>query len=116
MKDSSSLTELKRYFDSIEDADMIRLELRGELPLECKEELDSMLEFQTTKHRNFRINLDLLNIIVTTQLEVQVDLGDPTLNQTNEHLNQLLASEADPKKRRVIVEALTHLHRLGVLW
>jgi DNA repair exonuclease SbcCD nuclease subunit len=114
MKDSSSLTELKSYFDSIEDADMVRLELRGELPLECKEELDNMLEFQTTKHKNFRAKLDLLNITVTTQLEWQVDLGDPTLNQTNEHLNQLLANEADPKKRRVIVEALTHLHRLGM--
>ena len=113
IKDYSSLTELKQYLDSFKDADMVRLELRGELPLEHKKELDNMLEFQTTRHRNFRIKLDLLNITVPTQLEEKADLGDPTLNQTNEELNQLLASETDPRKRRVVVEALTHLRRLG---
>jgi hypothetical protein len=51
---------------------------------------------------------------VPTQLEEKADLGDPTLNQTNEELKQLLASETDPRKRRVIVEALTHLRRLGM--
>jgi DNA repair exonuclease SbcCD nuclease subunit len=113
MKDTSSLTELKNYLDSIEDVDMFRLELHGELPLEHKEELDNMLEFQTTKHRNFRAKLDLLNIIASSQLDGQADLGDPTLNQTNELLNQMLADESDPKKSRIIVEALTNLHRLG---
>lgn len=113
MKDSSSFIELKKYLDSIKDVDMFRLELNGELPLEYKEELDNMLEFQTTRHRNFRAKLDLLNITAPTHLEELVDLGGPTLNQTNEQLNQLLASEVDPKKRRVIIEALTNLHRLG---
>lgn len=114
IKDYSSLTELKQYLDSIKDADMVRLEIYGELPLENKRELDNMLEFQTTRFMNFRARLDLLNITVPTQLEEKADLGDPTLNQTDEGLNQLLASETDPKKRRVIVEALTHLRRLGM--
>ncbi|MEK7400024.1 MAG: DNA repair exonuclease [Candidatus Poribacteria bacterium] len=113
IKDYSSLTELRQYLDSINDADMVRLELRGELPLENKRELDNMLEFQTTRHRNFRAKLDLLDITVPTQLEEKADLGDPTLSQTNEELNQLLVGETDPRKRRVIVEALTHLRRLG---
>ena len=113
IKDNLSLIELKKYLDSIEDVDMFRLELHGELSLEHKEELDNMLEFQTTKHKNFRANLDLLNIMASTQLDGQADLGDPTLNQTNEFLNQMLASEADPKKSRIIVEALTNLYRLG---
>jgi DNA repair exonuclease SbcCD nuclease subunit len=114
IKDYSSLTELKQYLDSINDADMVRLELRGELPLENKRELDNMLEFQTTRHRNFRAKLDLLDITLPTQLEEKADLGDPTLNQTNEELNQLLVGETDLRKRRVIVEALTHLRRLGM--
>lgn len=114
IKDYSSLTELKQYLDSVKDADMVRLEFRGELPLEHKKELDNILEFQTTRHRNFRVKLDLLNITVPTQLEEKADLGDPTLNQTNEELKQLLASETDPRKRRVFVEALTHLRRLGM--
>ncbi|MCL4419215.1 DNA repair exonuclease [Patescibacteria group bacterium] len=113
IKDYSSLTELKQYLDSINEKDMVRLEIRGELPLEHKKELDNMLEFQATKHKNFRVKLDLLNITVPTQLEEKADLGDPTLNQTDEELNQLLADENDPRKRRVIVEALTHLRRLG---
>jgi DNA repair exonuclease SbcCD nuclease subunit len=114
IKDSSSLNELKEYLDSISDSDMVRLELRGELPLENKRELDNMLEFQTTRHRNFKAKLDLLNITVPTLLEEKADLGDPTLNQTNEELNQLLVGETDPRKHRVIVEALTHLRRLGM--
>ncbi len=113
MKDSSSLTELKSYFESIKGINMVRLELRGELPLESKQELDDMLEFQTTVHQNFRIKLESLNITVPPKLESLLDFGDPILNQTDTHLKQLLASENDPRQRRVIVEALAHLQRFG---
>ena len=113
MKDSSSLTELKNYFESIKGIDMVRLVLQGELPLEFKEELDNMLEFQTTMHKNFRVKLECLSITVPPQLEVPFDFGDPTLNQTEIYLKQLLANETDPKKSRIIVEALTHLQRFG---
>ena len=113
MKDSSSLVELKDYLESIKEIDMVRLVLHGELPLESKEELDNMLEFQMTVHRNFRVKLESLNIMAPTQLEEQIDLGDPTLNQTEKELNQLLADETDPRKRTIIVEALTHLRRFG---
>jgi len=114
MKEASSLLELKEYLDSIKDFDMVRLELHGELPLEHKEELDNMLEFQTTVHKNLRLRQDLLSFTSPINLEEQFDLGDPTLNQANEKLNQLLVSETDQKKRRVIVEALTYLRRLGM--
>ena len=113
MKDSSSLSELKDYFESIKEIDMVRLDLHGELPLECKEELDNMLELQTTLHRNFRVKSDSLSITVPTKLEEPSDFGDPTLNQTEIHLKNLLSTETDPRQRRVIVEALTHLQRFG---
>ena len=107
-----NLNKLK-LLESIKEIDMVRLVLLGELPLESKEELDNILEFQTTVHRNFRVKLESLNITVPTQLEEQIDLGDPTLNQTEKELNQILAYEIDPRKRRIIVEALTHLRRFG---
>lgn len=113
MNDSSSLVELKKYFESIKGIGMVRLVLYGELPLESKEELDNLLEFQTTVHKNLRVKLESLNITVPPQLEVPFDFGDPTLNQTEIYLKQLLANEADPRKRRIIVEALTHLQRFG---
>jgi hypothetical protein len=113
MKDSSSITELKDHLESIKGVDMVRLAIRGELPLEFKEELDNILEFQTTLHKNFRVKLESLNITVPSQLEVTFDFGDPTLNQTAVHLRQLLADETDSRKRRIIVEALAHLQRFG---
>ena len=113
MRDASSLAELKDYLESIKEIDMVRLALLGELPLESREELDNMLDFQATVHRNFRVKMELLNIISPTQLDEQMDLGDPTLNQTERELSQLLADETDPRERRVIVEAITHLRRFG---
>ncbi len=56
---------------------------------------------------------DSLNITVPPQLEAPLDFGDPTLNQTEIYLKQLLANEVEPKMRRIIVEALTQLQRFG---
>jgi len=113
LKDSSSLIELEKYFESIKEIDMVRLVLHGELPLEFKEELDNILEFQTTAHKNLRVKLDSLNITVPHSLETPPDFGDPTLNQTEMHLKQLLANEIDPRERRIIIGALTHLQIFG---
>ena len=113
MRDSSSLIELANYLESIKEIDMVRLDLRGELPLGAKEELDNVLEFQATLHRNFRVKLESLNITAPAQLEEEMDFGDPTLNQTEIHLRQLLANETDPGQGRIIVEAITHLRRFG---
>ena len=113
MKDSSSLDELKSHFEAIKGIDMVRLVLHGELPLELKEELENMLEFQTTIHKNFRVETESLNITVPPQLETPFDFGDPILNQTETYLKQSLADETDPKQRRIIVEALAHLQRYG---
>ncbi|MFC1712223.1 exonuclease SbcCD subunit D [Candidatus Poribacteria bacterium] len=113
LTDSPSLDELKNYLETIKDVDMVRLELRGELPLECKEELDNILEFQETRHKNFRAKLESLDIVAPVDLDQQMDLGDPTLNEAAKELNQSLAAEDDPEERRIIAEALTQLLRLG---
>lgn len=113
MKDSSSLRELKDHLESIKEIDMVRLSLHGELPLECKEELENMLELETTLHRNFRVKSDSLTITVAAELQELSDFGDPTLDQTEIHLKNLLSTETDPRQRRVIVEALAHLQRFA---
>ena len=113
MKDSFSIAELKDYLELIKGIDMVKLVIQGELPLEFKEELDNILEFQTTLHKNVRVELESLNITVPPQVEALVDFGDPTLNQTEVHLKQLLADETDSRKRRIIVEALSHLQRFA---
>ncbi|MBN2331044.1 MAG: DNA repair exonuclease [Candidatus Aenigmarchaeota archaeon] len=113
MKDSSSLDELKRHFEAIRDIDMVRLELHGELPLELKEELENMLEFQATIHKNLRVKSESLNITVPPELETPFDFGDPILNQTETYLKESLSKETDPGQRRIIVEALAHLQRYG---
>jgi DNA repair exonuclease SbcCD nuclease subunit len=113
MRDSSSLIELKSYFESIKGMDMVRLVLRGELPLESKDQLDNMLEFQTTLHKNFRVKSESLNITVPPQIGVPFAFEDPTLSQTEVHLKQLITKENDPRKKRIILEALIHLQRLA---
>jgi len=113
MKDSSFLDELKSYFQSIKDVDMVRLVVHGELQLESKEELDNMLEFQTTLHKNLRVKLESLSITVPAELEERYDFGDPTLNQTENHLKNLLSNETDPRMRRIILEAITRLQKFG---
>jgi len=111
MQDSFSLHNLKNYLDTIKEIDMVRLVLYGELPLEHKENLDNLLEYETTRHENFRIKLDSLNITVPLQLEAPIDFGDPILNQTELHLKQLLTNETDLENKRIIVEALSHLQK-----
>ncbi len=113
MKDSHSVEELKDYLESIKGIDMVRLVIQGELPLEFKEELNNILEFQTTLHKNVRVKPESLNFAEPTQVGALVDFGDPTLNQTEVHLKQLLADETDSRKRRIIVEALSHLQRFA---
>ena len=111
-KDRLFLDELKKHLDSIKDADMVRLELNGDLPLECKEELDNLLEFQTTVYKDFRV-VDNLNITIPPMLEKSTDFGDPALEQTEINLKQLLSNETDPEKKIIIIEALVRLQRLG---
>jgi DNA repair exonuclease SbcCD nuclease subunit len=113
MKDSASLDELKRHLEAIRGTDMVRLVLHGELPLELKQELENMLEFQATLHKNLRVESESLNITVPPQSDAPFDFGDPILNQTETYLRQSLAEASDPKHRRIIVEALAHLQRCG---
>jgi len=113
MKDSSYITELKDFLEAIKGIDMVKLVIQGELPLEFKEQLDNILEFQTTLHKNFRVKLESLNFTAPPQLEAAFDFGDPTLNQTEMNLRQLLADETDLRKRRIIIEALGNLQRFG---
>jgi len=113
MKDPASIQELKAYLESIREVDMVRLAFNGELPLELKEELDALLEFETTRHRHVRIELDSLDIKAPFRLETEVDLGDPVLNQTDVYLRTLLADENHPKSKKVITEAIMRLQRFA---
>ena len=111
MRDSSSLIEFRDCLESIKGADMVRLFLRGQLPLELKGQLDDMLDFQTTLHKNLRVKSELLDVTAPPHVEVTFDFGDRTLNQTDAHLRQILERETDPTKRSAVLEALTCLRR-----
>ena len=112
MKDSSSLIELKNYLDTLKEINMIRLILHGEFPLENKKDFDDLLEYETTRHKNFRLKSESLNFTVPLQLE-PIDFGDTTLNQTEVHLKQLLVNETDSINKKIIVEALSHLQKFS---
>jgi len=113
MKDSSSIKELENYFDSIKEMDMVKLVLYGELPLECKEELDNLIEYQSTMHENLRINLESLDYTLPPQLEMEFGFSDPILNQTQEQLTILFTSETDPRNKKVLIEAISNLQKFA---
>ena len=55
-----------------------------------------------------------LDISVRTQkIDTPFDFGDPTLDRTDNYLKQLLADEVDPRKKKIICEALAQLRRFG---
>jgi DNA repair exonuclease SbcCD nuclease subunit len=112
LQDAASLNNLKNYLETIKQIDMVRLVLYGELPLKHKEDLDNLLEYETTRHENFRIKSDSLSITVPLQLETPVDYGDPVLNQADRHLRQLLTTETDQKNKRIIIAALFQLQKI----
>lgn len=113
LKDPSSLTELKDYFDTIRGIHMVKLSLFGDLPLESKDELDNILEFQSTMHKNFVSEAHSLNFLAPVQSERPLELEDPILSQSDKHLRELLANETEPYRRNVIIEALALLGKLG---
>jgi DNA repair exonuclease SbcCD nuclease subunit len=113
VKDRSSVTELKYYFETIKGIDMVKLSLFGDLPLESKEELDNILAFQGTMHKNFVIEAHSLNVWAPMQSERPLEFEDPVLSQSDKQLRELLANETEPERRNVIIEALALLGKLG---
>lgn len=111
IKDFYSLEELKTYLKSVQDVDMVKLSIYGELQLDFKNELDNILEFQKTLHKDFKVDLDSLKIVAPVGLEDKYDYGDPTLNKTDFKLKKLLSDETDPLERRIISEAIGKLRR-----
>jgi len=113
MKDSSSIKELENYFDSIKEIDMVQLVLYGEMPLECKDELDNLIEFQSTMHKNFKIKLESLDYTLPSQLEMEFGFSDPILNQTQEQLKNLFTGETDPRNKKILIEAISNLQKFA---
>lgn len=113
MKDSSSIKELENYLYSIKKIDMVRLVINGELPLECKEELDNLIEYQSTRHKNFRIKLESLDYTLPPKLEMEFGFGDPILNQTQEQLKIRFNSEIDPRNKKILIEAISNLQKFA---
>ena len=113
MKDVASINELSKHLESYKEADMLRLTLCGQLPMEQKGELENLLIYHEAQHRKFRVNKDKIQYIVPFKPEEILDLGDPTLNQTDRHLRSLLQSENNPKRIEILIEALSLLQRLA---
>lgn len=113
MKDSSSIKELENYFNSIKEIDMVQLVLYGEMPLECKDELDNLIEYQSTMHKNFKIKLESLDYTLPSQLEMEFGFSDPILNQTQEQLKNLFTGETDPRNKKILIEAISNLQKFA---
>lgn len=113
IEDKNSLYELTEKLESTSGVDMLKLTLSGQLPLESKGELENLLDYNKTQHLDFRVRVDDLEFTVPTSPEEALDLGDPTLNQSDNYLRSLLKAEHDPDQRSEIVEALSLLQRLA---
>lgn len=113
MKDHHSVAELKDFFETIKDIDMVKLSLLGNLPLENKEELDNVLSFEGTKHKGFAVDIHSLMILAPVQLGPADEFEDLILGQSEKHLRGLLAEATDLERRKVIIEGLALLVRLA---
>lgn len=113
LKDSASINEFTKLLSAVKDVDMVQVNLHGELSIAFKDVVEKTLEYQQTLHTHFRIKDEELRYMVPTSLDVTLDLGDPTLNQTNRELCSLLESTENYEKRVVIIEALSLLNRIA---
>lgn len=112
MMDKNSLYELTERLDSTR-VNMLEITLSGQLPLESKVELEDILIYNKTQHLDFKVIIEDLEFTVQISLEEVLDLGDPTLNQADNYLRNLLKAEHEPEIRSEIVESLSILQRLA---
>ena len=113
IEDKNSLIELTEKLESTSSVDMLKLTLSGQLPLGSKVEFENLLEYNETQHIDFKPIVDDLEFTVLTNPEEVLDLGDPTLNQADNYLRNLLKAENEPEQRSEIVETLSLLQRLA---
>ena len=113
LSDSSSLKSLERLLEDKRNIDMVKLELSGELPLDSMQELENLIDFQRTLHKNFRVQSDQLVISKQMETDLPFDFHDPVLNQVDKKLREMLSVETNPSERRIITEALLHFRKRG---
>ena len=114
LKDSASINELTKRLSSLKAIDIVQVNLHGELSIELKEVIEKILEYQQTLHTHFRIKDEELLYTVPPSLDTNLDLGDPTLTQTNRELCRLLEKTENNEERAVIIEALSLLNRIAM--
>jgi DNA repair exonuclease SbcCD nuclease subunit len=113
MDGSSSLEKLKRLLKDNEPINLVKLELSGELPLDSMKELEDLLNFQETLHKNFKVQSKRLAVSQPTQTDLPFDFRDPILDQVDKRLIEMLSSEKDSHQREIITRALLHLRKRG---
>ncbi len=114
LKDELSLTELSEILKTLKEFDLLKLTLRGMLPLDSKKELESLLEIQNTYHKDFRARMKELLFSVPTDAASHIELGDPTLNEVESNLRELYSQENEGWKKRIILKSITTLRRLSM--
>lgn len=113
MGEASSFETLNRLLKDNEASDLVKLELLGELPLGSMKELDSLLNFQKTLHKNFKVRSERLSVFQPSQTDLPFDFRDPILGQVDKRLIEMLSSEKDYHQRAVITQALSYLRKRG---
>lgn len=114
LKDKASLSELEDFLSEFKDVDLLRLELEGELDIKYREELENILEYQSTVHKDLRVVDDGLNYTAPIDVDALQDLQDPTLNQVDRELRMRLQNVRDQRDRDVVIDAISLLHKLAM--
>jgi DNA repair exonuclease SbcCD nuclease subunit len=113
LTESDSIDDIKHRLESIKEIDMVRLKISGQLPIEMKNEIDKIIEYETTLHKNFRIKDEYLTFYIPEELDASFDYNDQTLDQTDKYLNELFKNQENSEKRRIIALAITLLRKYG---
>jgi DNA repair exonuclease SbcCD nuclease subunit len=113
LKDKNSLTELDDFLGEFKDVDLLKLELSGELDIKYKEELENILEYQSTLHKDLKVIEEALRFYAPIDPNYIQDLQDPTLNQVERELRKRLENEKNKRDRAILIESISLLHRLA---
>jgi DNA repair exonuclease SbcCD nuclease subunit len=112
IKDKTSLKELEELLKKQRNVELLQLEITGELDINSKPEFDSLMDYQETEFRDFRLITKNFRYLVPIDLDRISDHSDPTLNQVEIELRKRIENSSD-EQRPVLIEALTLLHRLS---
>lgn len=114
IRDKLSVQQLDELLKNNKNIDLIRIELNGEIDIIDYYNIEKILEYNRTLHKDFRVKSDSLKYTTPFNLESQYNFDDPTLNLVDRELRFQLQKEFDPDKRSILVESISLLNKLSM--